>query len=92
MKAFIEIFLSTHLCGYRKGYNTQYALLASIEKWKCLDGKVAFAGAILMDLSKAFDSINHVNFLLQNLRHMDLKKVLLKQCIATFQIDSNAAK
>ena len=31
-----------------------------IEKWKkCLDGKNGFAGAILMDLSKAFDTINH---------------------------------
>ena len=31
-----------------------------IEKWKkCLDGKVGFAGAILMDLSKAFDTINY---------------------------------
>ena len=30
-----------------------------IEKWKkCLDGNW-FAGAILMDLSKAFDTINH---------------------------------
>ena len=60
MKTFIESFLSNFLCGYRKGYNTQYALLAMIEKWKkCLDGKGGFAGAILMDLSKAFDTINH---------------------------------
>ena len=60
MKTFIETFLSSFLCGYRKGYNTQYALLAMIEKWKkCLDGKGGFAGAILMDLSKAFDTINH---------------------------------
>ena len=60
MKTFIETFLSPFLCGYRKGYNTQYALLAMIEKWKkCLDGKGGFAGAILMDLSKAFDTINH---------------------------------
>ena len=60
MKSFIENFLSPFLCGYRKGYNTQYALLAMIEKWKkCLDGKTGFAGAILMDLSKAFDTINH---------------------------------
>ena len=60
MKAFIESFLSSFLCGYRKGYNTQYALLAMIEKWKkSLDGKGGFAGAILMDLSKAFDTINH---------------------------------
>ena len=60
MKTFIDNFLSTFLCGYRKGYNTQYALLAMIEKWKkSLDGKGGFAGAILMDLSKAFDTINH---------------------------------
>ena len=60
MKTFIDNFLSTSLCGYRKGYNTQYALLAMIEKWKkSLDGKRGYAGAILMDLSKAFDTINH---------------------------------
>ena len=48
------------LCECQKGYNTQYALLAMIKKWKrSLDGKGGFAGAILMDLSKAFDTINH---------------------------------
>ena len=47
----IQKFLSPYLCGYRKGFNSQYALLAMIEKWKeCLD-KNGFAGAILMDLS-----------------------------------------
>ena len=56
----IEKFLSPYLCGYRKRFNSQYALLAMIEKWKkCLDGDGGFAGAILMDLSKAFDTINH---------------------------------
>ena len=59
MVSHIEKFLSPYLCGYRKGFNAQYALLAMIEKWKeSLDGK-GFAGAILMDLSKAFDTINH---------------------------------
>ena len=47
------------MCGYRKGYNAQYALVALLEKWKkCLD-KGGYAGAILMDLSKAFDTIDH---------------------------------
>ena len=60
MIAYIEKFLSPYLCGYRKGFNTQYALIAMIEKWKkCLDGDGGFAGAVLMDLSKAFDTINH---------------------------------
>jgi hypothetical protein len=64
MKPFMEEHLSPNLCGYRKGYNAQYALVAMIEKWKqCLDLKVKGSygkfGAVMMDLSKAFDTINH---------------------------------
>ena len=64
MKPFIENHLSPYLCGYRKGYFAQYALVAMIEKWKkCLDlmvkGKYGKIGAVFMDLSKAFDTINH---------------------------------
>ena len=55
----IDEFLSPYLCGYRKGFNTQYALLSLTEKWKeTLHGK-GYTGAVLMDLSKAFDTINH---------------------------------
>ena len=31
---FINDFPSPYLCGYKKGFNTQYALLSLIEKWK----------------------------------------------------------
>ena len=31
---YVDKFLSPYLCGYRKGFNTQYALLSLIEKWK----------------------------------------------------------
>ena len=59
MKSYVNKHLSPYLCGYRKGYNAQYALTAMIEKWKkSLDNK-GLAGAVLMDLSKAFDTINH---------------------------------
>ena len=52
-------FLSPYLCGYRKGFSTQLALLSSTEKWKnALDNK-SFGGAALMDLSKALDTKNH---------------------------------
>ena len=55
----IDSYLSPYLCGYRKGYSAQNALIHLIEKWrKTLDSK-GYAGAILMDLSKAFDTINH---------------------------------
>ena len=60
MVNYVEEFLSPYLCGYRKGFNAQYALVAMVERWKeCLDRDGGFAGAILMDLSKAFDTINH---------------------------------
>ena len=59
MHSFVEKQLSPYLCGYRKGYNTQYALLAMIEKWKMSLDNNGYAGGILMDLSKAFDTINH---------------------------------
>ena len=32
MISYIEKFLSPYLCGYRKGFNSQYALLAMVEK------------------------------------------------------------
>ena len=56
---FVDKHLSPYLCGFRKGFNCQYALLAMIEKWKMSLDNSGLAGGILMDLSKAFDTINH---------------------------------
>ena len=51
--------LSNKLCGYRKGFGSQHALISMIEQWrKSLDNK-GYAGGVLMDLSKAFDCMNH---------------------------------
>ena len=55
----INQFLSPYLCGYRKGYSTQQALLSLIEKWRNVIDQKGYGGAILMDLSKAFDTINY---------------------------------
>ena len=55
---YIGKFLSPFLGGYRKDFSTQYALLRLIKRWKfCLDEQ-GFVGALLTDLSKAFDTIN----------------------------------
>ena len=46
---YVDEFLSPYLCGYQKGFNTQYTLLSLIEKWKKeLDNK-GYAAAILME-------------------------------------------
>ena len=56
---FFSHILSPYLCGYRKGFNTQHALLSLIEKWKMSLDRGGYAAGILMDLSKAFDTVNH---------------------------------
>ena len=51
--------LTPHLCGYRKGLSTQQALLSLMEKWKNILDKKGYERVVLMDLSKAFDTLNH---------------------------------
>ena len=51
--------LSEYQCGFRKGFNSQHCLIALIEKWKSsVDNDGAF-GALMTDLSKAFDCLPH---------------------------------
>ena len=59
MIPYTDTFLSPHLSGFRKGYNTQHSLAILVEKIKRSLDKRGYGGAILLDLSKAFDTINH---------------------------------
>ena len=57
--SFFHNKLSQLLCGFRSKHSTQHVLFRLIQKWQsCLDnsGKI---GTILMDLSKAFDTLPH---------------------------------
>ena len=56
---YINSFLTPYLCGYRKAFSTQQVLLSLIEKWKIVLDSKGYGGAVPMDLSKAFDAINH---------------------------------
>ena len=47
------------LTGFRKNHNTQNSLLRTIESWKAKLNNVSKLGVIIMDLSKAYDSLNH---------------------------------
>ena len=50
---------SKHLTGFCKNHSTQNALLVMIEKWKTILNKKLKVGALFMDLSKAFDTLDH---------------------------------
>ena len=59
MYPYLNQIFSKYQCGFRKGYNAQYCLMAMIEKWRKLLDIGGHAGALLTDLSKAFDCIDH---------------------------------
>ena len=48
-----------YLSDFRKNYNMQNSLLTMIESWKVRLNNRSKVGVIIMDLSKAFDSLNH---------------------------------
>ena len=59
LNPFFDQKLSKYLCGYRKRNSTQYALLNLIESWKKYRDNNGYSAAVLMDLSRAFYTINH---------------------------------
>ena len=56
---FFEHVFSRYQCGFCKGYSAQHCLLVMIEKWKKNVDNGGVFGALLTDLSKAFDCILH---------------------------------
>ena len=59
VSSYVDQFFSAFMCGYRKGFSTQQALLWLIERWKNTLNQNRYGGGILIDLSKVFDTINH---------------------------------
>lgn len=69
--------LSKYQHGFRKGFNSQHCLMSLIEKWKeSIDNGGAF-GAVLTDLSKAFDCLPH-DLLIAKLNAYGFDKKALK--------------
>ena len=59
MSKFFENIFSKYQCGFQKGFSTQQCLLAMLEKWKRSVDNSKMFGALLTDLSKAFDCLDH---------------------------------
>lgn len=56
---YIDRKLSEFLSAYRESYGTQHVLIRLLEEWKQKLDKHYVVGAVLMDLSKAFDCVPH---------------------------------
>ena len=56
---FFELYFSSFFTGFYKKHNTQHSLLKMLELWKEALDKGNSVGAIFMDLSKAFEILNH---------------------------------
>ena len=56
---FMRDKLSKLLTGFRKNHSTQHCLMSMLEMWKNTLDKGGYVSAIFMDLSKAFDTLNH---------------------------------
>ena len=59
MNCFTENKLSKFQCGFRKGTSAQHCLVVMLEKLKKAVDMKGCSGALLTDLSKAFDCISH---------------------------------
>ena len=94
----MDNFFSPYLSAYRASYSTQHVLLRLIEEWKTnLDNNFA-VGAVLMDLSKAFDCIPHYLLIAKLVAYSFEEKTLLyiysylenrKHCVKINNINSN---
>ena len=59
INSYIKMYLCDDLCGFREGFSSQHCLTVMIESMKRALDKGGISGALLTDLSKAFDCIQH---------------------------------
>ena len=54
---YLDKYLNSLLCGFRKAHSSQHALFKLLQAWQEELDKSGFVGTILMDLSKAYESL-----------------------------------
>ena len=59
LNTYFESILSQFVSAYRKHFSTQHVLLRLVEEWRQGLDNNKVVGAVLMDLSKAFDCLSH---------------------------------
>ena len=59
LSQYLEKYLNSLLCGFWKAHSSQHAPFKLLQVWQEELDKSGFVGTILMDLSKAYDSLPH---------------------------------
>ena len=67
ISTYCEQYFSSFLTGFLKNHNTQHSPPTMLELWREALDKGKSVGAIFMDLSKPFDSLNHDDLLIAKL-------------------------
>ena len=67
LNRYMQNKFSKYLTAFRKNHSTQNSLLRMIESWKVRLNNGSKVGVIIMNLSKAFDSLDH-ELLLEKLK------------------------
>ena len=67
INTYMEDKISNYVTGFRKPHGSQHSLVIMLERWKQAIDKGEYISVMYMDLSKAFDTINH-DLLLAKLR------------------------
>ena len=74
LSQYLDKYLNSLLCGFRKAHSSQHALFKLLQVWQEEIDKSGFEGTILMDLSKAYDPLPH-DLLVVNLKPIVLTKM-----------------
>ena len=69
--------LSKHQFGFRKNHSTHFALIDLVNRIETVLDNNEFAIGVFLDLSKAFDTVNHT-LLLQKLDHYGIRGIVLE--------------
>ena len=59
LNEYLDQYLNSLLCGFRKAHSTHHALFRLLQEWQNELDKAGFVGNILIDLSKAYDCLPH---------------------------------
>ena len=77
LASYLDKYFSPFISAYRKSYSTQQVLIRLLEEWREKLDKSFNVGAVLMDLSKAFDCIPH-NLIIAKLAAYGFKRETLR--------------